>query len=367
MRSWLVELSRDLEAADAAGVVPTLALEALWVQSSGRIMLLDFPAPGVAGDGDVASESAPQFLIRVAVAANPRGEAPHSVAVALNALAEPWVKARWAAAILHKLSLQPVTLNRWRRALPVLLCALPAIIGVTSSVLDEASVRARYAGPDATLVVLLDQMSPRETLKAPPETASRLHAYVAESFRAALAADPDFWTSARGRRFARDRKAIENIMRWYIPKSPDEVVWARVAADDWLLDQRQRDLYRWTAPGDFHERFTEREMAAMQPLLVVALFSVLFALLGNPLVFRLTGHALLDAEAADAGIGRRFVRAVVTWSPLLLIRLLPRVAALGWLPITLLAAGAIYALVSPERAIQDRIAGTYVVPAYGLE
>jgi len=49
-------------------------------------------------------------------------------------------------------------------------------------------------------------------------------------------------------------------------------------------------------------------------------------------------------------------RASLTWSPLLLVPIDP------WLPLVLLAAGAVYAIASPERSIQDRIAGTFVAP-----
>jgi len=355
VRSWLVDLSRDLEAAEATAVIPTLAVDALWVLGDGRIMLLDFTAPGAASGSEVADTSAPQFLIRVAAAANSRHAAPHSFAVVLKALAEPWVNIRQAAAMLRQLAHEPATLNRWRRALPILVCAMPAIIAVTSSLLSEAEVRSRYDRPDAQLTAVLDQIVSLKGLKSQPETANLLYGYVAESFRAELAANPNFWTSPRGRAFSKYRKAIENL-HWYQPTSTDLALTARAAAGDWFLDQRRRDLQPWES--EFRRSMTVRETAALQPLMIIALFVALFSLLGSPLLFRLTGHALLDAEGLDARIGRRFVRAVVTWSPLFLIR----TGAPVLVPIALLAVGAIYAIVFPERAIQDRIAGTYVAP-----
>lgn len=357
VRAWLVDLSRDLEAAEAAGVVPRLAPDALWVLGNGRIMLLDFTAPGVEVHDELANESAPQFLVRVAELANSRDAAPHSLAVVLKALTEPWVNARSAAAVLQQLSQEPVTVNRWRRALPVLICALPAVLFVASTVLTEFEIQDRYERPNAVLLLLLEQTIPHPELTAAPETQKLLYAYIVESFRTELAADPGFWTSSRGRSLSKYRSGVENYSRWFTPRSPDEARAAREAAAAWFSEQRQRELSQRPHAAGF-SRLSLFELAALQPLMTIALFSMLLSLAASPLLFKLTGHALLDRDGLDAGIGRRVVRAVVTWSPIWLISLgLP-----AWIPLILLSGGAMYAIASPECAIQDRVAGTFVAP-----
>jgi eukaryotic-like serine/threonine-protein kinase len=88
---------------------------------------------------------------------------------------------------------------------------------------------------------------------------------------------------------------------------------------------------------------------------------------------RAFGAALVTADGRDASRLRALLRAVVAWSPLalwvLLVKFGPRIqdttvgiALLFTLAIALLVAGAVWAWIHPSRGVQDRIAGTWLVP-----
>lgn len=349
--AWLADLSRDFEAAEAIDALPALSLDRLWLLPDGQMVLLDFRAPDAAdGDGDV-SGSAPAFLARVAHAARHGRVPPRAVTLVTDALTEDWMTIRAAAAILQKLSHQTVDVSRWRRALPIAACALPAIVFATGTWLQDVSDVRRYEQPDAALRLVLDQMESRNTFRESQDTRNLLQAYVAESFRGELDAGPAFWNSPRGRAYIRDRAWIQDSVRWFMPKTPEVAQAARAAADRYLRADRARRI-----PSGRPEAGLRVALSMLEFLAACAALSFATAFIAAPFLFRLSGQALEDREGIDAAAGRRVARSFFTWSPLLLMPINP------WWPIALLAAGAVYAVISPERSIQDRLAGTIVAP-----
>jgi hypothetical protein len=89
--------------------------------------------------------------------------------------------------------------------------------------------------------------------------------------------------------------------------------------------------------------------------------------------FRAFNFALVTGSGAQASRLRVAWRAVVTWSPalaaFLIARALPEIkkmttshALLLTLPLLVLGAGAAWTILRPSRGIQDRLAGTWIVP-----
>ena len=90
-------------------------------------------------------------------------------------------------------------------------------------------------------------------------------------------------------------------------------------------------------------------------------------------VLRLLGFEIVTADGRRAGRWRTLGRTVIAWSPLLLLILVQQVlggrgagvaevtTAFG-LSVAALSAGAIVAIVQPSRGLQDRLAGTWIVP-----
>lgn len=353
MRQWLGDLSRDLEGAETVNALPALAADRVWRLPTGRVVLLDFRAPGSSEPEHIAP-SVPQFLADLAARANCGVREPHAAALVTHALAEEWMTTRAAAAILQKFTHAPVSVNRWQRALPILACALPAIVFAGGKWAQEATTAARFERPDAALHLVLDHMTPTPDLPGSQDSRNHYRAFVAQSFGGAIAADPHFWSSARGQEFLRDRAAIEHSIRWFSDHDPREALAGRAAANAWLETERRR-AGEWPYGTDRVRAFAMSLLSVLVPIGIAAFIASFVA---SPLWFRPTGQALEDADGLDAPLVRRVARAAVTWSPLLL--------GLGrWNPIlvvVLLAAGAIYAIASPERAIQDRVAGTFVAP-----
>jgi hypothetical protein len=108
--------------------------------------------------------------------------------------------------------------------------------------------------------------------------------------------------------------------------------------------------------------------------LVVAVFALFGAFLARGgFTLRAFGAAVVNRRGEPAARLRCLWRTVVTWSlvPLMLVVLDTkasiegadlRTALLHSLPMALFAAGAVWAILHPSRSIQDRLAGTWIVP-----
>jgi hypothetical protein len=107
---------------------------------------------------------------------------------------------------------------------------------------------------------------------------------------------------------------------------------------------------------------------------VIGVFAIAGALVTRSgFTLRGVGAALVTSRGEDAGRLRALWRVAVAWLPiaagLLILRAAPKVqdltigtAALQTLPLVLFAAGAAWAIKHPSRSLQDRLAGTWIVP-----
>ena len=157
---------------------------------------------------------------------------------------------------------------------------------------------------------------------------------------------------------------MERILREHPIPSPTEIAEATAVVKPFLDN---------IPPADLTGRiFVHMWVAVVYGLgLIVAAPSIIAALLfrGGLLVHGL-GIAFVTWDGSPASRGRLFVRSLVTWSPLLLFGLLFRpvtpfmASALMPAVITfgVLAIGAACSLAPPGRGLQDRIAGTWLVP-----
>jgi hypothetical protein len=124
----------------------------------------------------------------------------------------------------------------------------------------------------------------------------------------------------------------------------------------------------WSAP-----RLWEETALLYQRLVQTAIAALLLTLVFRTTLLRLLGLEIVTRDGQPASRLRVLARAAIAWSPVL-------VAAI-WLPprgdlfeqavdhlwttrgcVLLLLAGAAYAAARPARAIQDRLAGTWLVP-----
>lgn len=105
-------------------------------------------------------------------------------------------------------------------------------------------------------------------------------------------------------------------------------------------------------------------------LIAIALLGLISAIVARGgLILRGLGIAVVTRDGHEASRLRAFGRAAIAWSPALI---LPFSLWFGgvqmndplWLggPCLVLAAGAVWAVWSPTRGVQDRIARTWLVP-----
>jgi len=106
----------------------------------------------------------------------------------------------------------------------------------------------------------------------------------------------------------------------------------------------------------------------------VAVLAIVGAIVtGAGFTLRTIGAALVNGRGETVSRLRAVWRAIITWLPafaaLALVRFGPKVeevtaatALVQTLPLVLLAAGAVLAIRHPSRSVQDRLAGTWIVP-----
>ena len=107
----------------------------------------------------------------------------------------------------------------------------------------------------------------------------------------------------------------------------------------------------------------DRVMTLMLALMYVACFAHINALVWRGGVIRMLGLEFVTADGQPASRLRVLSRTAATWVPLMIVA--PASSPAHWLSylcLLLLFAGAVIAILSPERGIQDRLAGTWIVP-----
>ena len=114
-------------------------------------------------------------------------------------------------------------------------------------------------------------------------------------------------------------------------------------------------------------------MTFYSTMIVVALAGFVTALATRGAVLRLLGFEIVTTEGRGARRWRVLARAAIAWSPILLPLLvtgviegvgahLPNMIPVFGAGIAVQFAGAIVAIAQPARGLQDRLAGTWIVP-----
>jgi uncharacterized RDD family membrane protein YckC len=375
VRYWLQDLAEEFQAARSDGTLPgPLELNRVWITEDGRARLLDFPAPGA---GIAATGKGPpylpltgqQFLGQVAHATlsgqglpaeihaePPQVPLPVSVRQFLKSL--PTTSDMDATlAQLRPLLDKPAAVSRGRR-LALLSCAALLAVLEAVFVLEQELEDLRNEGRAPGVVELHhclslhgDYFEAGSVIFWNPTNAAykAMQVYVVSNFRSQVT-NESFWSNkvvqivipADERQFAKRALAdypaptdaeIENaraLLKPYLPKPLSRMAWLEVSGG----------------------------------LVLMAVFSLLAVLLfrRGPM-FRVLGVEVVTRNGLPAGRWLIFVRAMVTWLPLLVL-FIPIPYSHNLRPVLLVPflGGAIYAVLHPERGLQDRLAGTWLVP-----
>ena len=149
------------------------------------------------------------------------------------------------------------------------------------------------------------------------------------------------------------------------------VVTTAVVFGNVLLKTRESGAAALLGPGGL---WITLLAVASAMLLVVALFSLFGAFIARGgVTLRAFGATIVNRHGEPASRFRALWRATITWSlvPVMLAVLKGSKSSEGAdlgslivcsLPMALFVAGAVWAILHPSRSIQDRLAGTWIVP-----
>ena len=396
VRYWLYDLAREISAAEKDGTRPAvLGLDRVWITGDGRAKLLDFPAPGVVSDAEryetaASPDSRPlgdrhaagrDFLSQVARAAlegrRPRATEPDRsvVAVPLPLHARKFLdqlstsaNAEAIVAALTPLLQRVAVVSRWRRLGVVAGCAaFPALAGIGMIFGVQFLDRLQRSQPEVMqLNSLLGQRAAMRSwwMGSRPGPNDRLVAvYIANHFRPTIT-NANTWSNAfvlslisgESRRFA-EQSVVDHPN-----PTEQEIREAETALKPYVRDTKPL--------GFLQERWFPLVTVGVSLLVYVGLPALVCALLfRGGLVLWALGVAIVRADGARATRLRVFWRSIVAWSPVALAPVLMGMLApvvgvflSAALVTALVLSLAVLSLVHRERSLQDRLAGTWLVP-----
>jgi hypothetical protein len=387
----LSSLATELHASAHEDRDTGLSLAHVWRRPDGQVVLLDFswPAP-VAPDANQTLTPV-ELLAAVstrAFAPTTQPVAPLSATTLLNRLASgsPPALADVKAELLRLASI-PSRPSRVRRALPIVLAAMPvAALFLIASVMlpivarslqGDAGNMFRQRNDFIRWMTWLTDSSADAELKT-REQRTAAEQYVAAHFASQLTTE--FWTTQAPQiePFLTMRRTAAEIAARYPAVTPDELARASAIVAPQiqeLAEERANLRANFPAGGEAIRGLVANGFASIPVL--VAIVCGLISVLAVPggLVTRALGQAVVRRDGREIGRARSAIRFLIAWSPALVWiagvgvpmfgepRVSPDVAiVLGSLAFVLMAAGVAWTIASPGRGPHDRIAGTWVVP-----
>jgi hypothetical protein len=413
VRHWLADLSDEIAAGMKDGSLPVLRVDRLWIGSDDRVRLLDWvpPPPPVppatlGASAGLRPSDAPErsdtpqssdtpgvqrFLYGLAAGAlrgvHPDTAREEPVTMPLPLPARDLLQALRTGAVdnidtvrtqVETQLRSPADVPIRRRATQI---AVSAMIPLFMPIVVLAAIgllqRAQTGDPKTyALKACLDKLQSFEKLgpkitAAQQEERASIEVYIAEHLR-----DTAEQSAAVGRAFPAvnrmrgDEALAARAIANHPQRSPaavkkaDEVVAKVIANHSKGLSALQTPMAYWS-------------MAVVMAAFGSAFVGVL-ALIGSLVArggfsFRPFAVDLAIKDGRRASRFRALLRAIVTWSPAFLLCVLirkgasPQQATVGQMllqtsVLAVFIAGAVWAIFHPVRAIQDRIAGTWIVP-----
>jgi tRNA A-37 threonylcarbamoyl transferase component Bud32 len=375
VRWWLLDLAREC-AAQAPDDRPPLRADRVWALDSGAVKLVDDPLVDGSEDPAAIPQSA-RLLLDVARAA--RGPSVQPWPLRANRFidrltANPPPSHAFVVSELESLTQQRGAVTRGWRALHILgLVALPLLFTGSGlfSALYEATQRGRMPLEVYVASIYLNRLRS------------------ADDGRIALSAsDLDALEVALASRY----RHVLTDPRLSLPDYQFVGLWARVQVERVLRRQPTETQTRRAFEHPF-VRSTEDTVAqaglGLPPagslprlgfavfvvtLEIVALFALVAALSFRGGLLRALGMEIVTPDGRPASRVRAAARTLLAWAPLivlgfpasqaLLSGVVPKAETMtaSGLALLILLAGAIVAVLQPSRGIQDRLAGTWIVP-----
>ena len=396
VRHWLADLTREIASGLDDGSLPPLTPAHIWTGADGHARILEWPAPGrprIVDDeaATVDLAGAQKFLYAITTAAllgvpfataeNMTPETPLPLKARTFLLSLRSGRFESGKALLEALDdvgETPAAVSRSRRAAQIAACAAGPI-AITMISAGSIVLVSNTKLADRTLFgleALLDELEEaEESLADKPDAAVQqrrddIEIYMAEHM-AAMIGRSTTWENqnikigARGGR-ERARRAVARH-----PVRTSEQVQRAEATVAPILAGQAEGLARLA---------NARALAGIVvatfggTFIAVAIFAAIGALAtGTGFTFRPFGVALVNRKGQKISRLRGLWRVAVTWSPMIglffAFKYGPDITKGGYLflavdlaLVALLAAGAVWAIMRPARGIQDRVAGTWIVP-----
>ena len=368
IRYWLHDLAVEIRAARAGGTGVPLTSDRVWITPTGRARLLDWGA----SDEGVAPEA---FLLDIARKGS-SGPLPLQAHAFLQRLERQPFES--TDALVHELGGlvdEPAAVRRGRRVAHLVISTLPmafmaCIMLVTATIMMWAQSEPGRTTDLSECLMQLDRLTDPDEARKPGEEHA-LEVYVAAR-HADLIRDErtwrEGWTLLRFNG-SKLRPRAEAILAKHPAPSADDVAAASAIVEPFLKTERDKARRNASARGllSIGGFFVAGATAVMA---VVGLLSAL--LFRGGLLLRLLGIAIVSKDGAATRL-RAFWRAVIAWSPAVLSGIALAMGAAGgssrttWLLIELASlllfiVGVAYAVRHPGRGLQDRFAGTWLVP-----
>jgi serine/threonine protein kinase len=369
VRRWLADLAHEV-AAQQPEDQPPLDLDRVWILDSGRAKLLDDPTADATSPSDRLT-SAVGLLIAVARLARAGGAQPWPVAASRFAtrLSEaPPASLTEVAHAADALLRGRAAVTRGLRILSLAaLVAFPVLMsGMVGGGMLMLARQVRSAPVETRVVSYalreLDRRSDPKDLG--PADRDAVETVLAARYRSALA-DRTLYAPERLLLLTEAHKTLaDRILRRPVDPHTVEAAAARPAVRRMLEEGARLDLPPISAVA---------LLLFYGTLMAVALFGVAAAVATRGVMLRLLGCEIVTADGRLAARWRVLARAVIAWSPLLLPALVS--TALGGIAegllglslvlaasLAVLFAGGVVAIAQPSRGLQDRLAGTWIVP-----
>ncbi len=385
----LLDLAAELSAATQDDTLPRLGLERLWLRPDGRLVMLDFPAPGIvsSSDGQGTPLTPIGLLAALAASSMPRHVSARTGAALVPLPAQALI-ARWSSALppsidealraVEDIAARPDRVSPGWRAIPIGLAAAPVVMMLIASLIAVPAF-LRLITPQN-----LGMLSWVEKLSRPGAESDRLRdpairdaaeRYVVGRYGDTLRNEV-FWSMVRAEgRVASLRETAETILARHPVVSEMELKEAAaILAPE--IEQSRRDWAGRSTGFDPGSGVIVSTLVALG--LAVALFSSVISAAVMPcgVATSLLGLAVISADGEAIGRSRSVVRVALAWLPAILwlayLTTVPRIQ--GFVPappspmlgtslvLGVMSVGAIWTIVRPARGPHDRVAGTWVVP-----
>ncbi len=404
VRYWLLDLAEELQAGLSDGSVPEhLGLDRVWITADGRAKLLDFPAPGIDPAEDPSRPPAPTgtgftaarlFLTQVAVAAlegrmvDPEAAHGPAIAVPLPLQARAFLGELPAfqdfgplVGGLKALVRKVASVTRLRRFGLAVGGALVPVLVAVAMLFGQLAIRHFIEQqpdilPLQACLIQLSMLEKQSDGKDRSEERQAIEVYIAGRFGKTIS-DPTTWSNPFAAGIPEDmRLRARQIVARYPNPSEKQLAEATAVAEPLV------GMFDMTG---FLVGWSSLPLVALQAsmfLLLVAAASLVSAIaFRGGLVMRTLGVAAVKRDGSPAGRLRVFWRAVVAWSPVPLgmagcivsvaslrggrpefADIMATMGMASALAMATFAALTVVSTLMPQRGIQDRLAGTWLVP-----